>query len=95
MNVQPSIDQEDQMEVLKLPDDVLHKHEELKDAKDAQKARIQQLKARYSGALDKRNKMLDRLEKIKGRLGGERADVVGMRKKLERLRAQNDVMQKL
>jgi len=46
--------------------------------------------------LDKRNKLLERLEKVRKQLGAnERGDVVGQRKKLEKLRVQNEVMQKL
>lgn len=39
--------------------------------------------------------MIAAIEKIKTKLSGDRGDVVGIRKKLDRLRVQNSVMQKL
>lgn len=45
--------------------------------------------------MEKRNKYLDRIEKIKSTLSGDRADVEGLRRKLDRLRVQNEVLQKV
>lgn len=40
--------------------------------------------------------MLERLEKLKKKVGdNDKSDVVGLRRKLERLRVQNEVLQKV
>lgn len=46
MNVQPSIDENDNMEILKLPEEITRKHGELIESKEAKKQEIQKLKGR-------------------------------------------------
>lgn len=94
MNVQQSVDDEN-MDVLKLPDDVVTKYDALSKDKKANKDKISKLKVQYEAVQDKRNKTLEKLNKLKSRLGGERGDIVGLRRKLERLRVQNEVLEKI
>jgi len=96
MNVQPSMDENENMEVLKLPEEITKRWADLKEQKEQKKGEIQKLKQRYTTASEKRSKMVERIEKIRKQLGStDRGDVVGLRRKLEKIRAQNEVMQKL
>lgn len=96
MNVHPSIDEEEGVEVLKLPEDVIRQYNELANSKKEKKDKIAKLKEKQSSAIDKRSKAAEKLLKLKGRLEGtERGDILGLRKKLERLRAQNEVLEKV
>jgi len=53
------------------------------------------LKVQWESLNDKRTKNQEKLNKLKARLGGERNDIVGLRRKLDRLKVQNEVLEKL
>jgi len=46
MNVQPSMDENENMEVLKLPEEITRRWAELREQKEQRKGEIQQLKGR-------------------------------------------------
>lgn len=87
MNVQPSMDENENIEILKLPEQITNTHEQLKHEKEQQKNNISNLKQRINDVMEKRKKMLEKIEKAKSRLvQGDRTDIIGMKKKLEKLK---------
>jgi len=85
MNVSPYYDQQEQTELLKLPDEIVQKNQKLVEEKTNKKNQIQNLKEQWNDSVKLRESKLKRIEELKSKLNNKDQTFNSSKRKLDKL----------